>query len=89
MVNVGICQKNACNWTVAWQIAARLQPRHAFNLPGQIRRRVDQKPAVKTFRVAADGNTGLRLWRNLSGTRSSTIRAGTVPLWQAATGCAA
>jgi len=89
MVDVGICQKNACNWSVAWRITARLQPRHAFDLPGQIRRRIDQKPAVKTFRVAADGDARLRLWRNLSGTRSRAIRAGTVPLWQAAAGCAA
>jgi len=89
MIDVGICQKNACNWSVAWRITAGLQSRHAFDLPGQIRRRVDQKPAVKTFRVAADGDAGLRLWRNLSGTRSRTIRTGTVPLWQAAAGCAA
>ena len=89
MVDVGICQKNACNWSVAWGITARLQSRHAFDLPGQIRRRVDQKPAVKAFRAAADGDAGLRLWRNLSSTRSRTIRTGTVPLWQAAAGCAA
>ena len=70
MIDVGICQKNACNWSVAWRIAARLQPRHAFDLPSQIRRRVDQEPAVKTFRVAADGDARLRLRRNLPGTRS-------------------
>jgi len=44
---------------------------------------------MKTFRVAADGDAGLRLWRNLSSTRSRTIRTGTIPLWQAAAGCAA
>jgi hypothetical protein len=89
MIDVAICQKNACNWSVAWRITAGLQPRHAFDLPGQIRRRVNQEPAVKTFGVAADGNARLRLWRNLAGTRSRAVRASTVPLWQAAAGCAA
>ena len=89
MIDVGICQKNACNWSVAWRITARLQPRHAFDLPGQIRRRVNQEPAVKTFGVATDSDARLRLRRNLSGTRSRAVRAGTVPLWQAAAGCAA
>ena len=89
MIDVGICQKNACNWSVARRITARLQPRHAFDLPGQIGRRVNQEPAVKTFGVATDSDARLRLWRNLSGTRSRTIRTGTVPLWQDAAGCAA
>lgn len=44
---------------------------------------------MKTFRVAADGDARLRLRRNLSGTRSRAVRAGTVPLWQAAAGGAA
>ena len=74
---------------VAWRIAAWLQPRHVFDVPSQIRRRVDQKPTVKTFRVSADGDARLRLWRNLPGTRGRTIRARTVPLWQAAAGCTA
>ncbi len=89
MIYVAICQKNACNWSVAWRITARLQPRHIFDLPGQIRRRVNQKPAVKTLGVAADGDARLRLRRNLSGTRSRAVRAGTIPLGQAAAGCAA
>src|SRR4030095_6151551 len=83
MIDVGICQKNACNGSVARRITARLQPRHAFDLPGQIRRGVDQKPAVKTFGVAADNDARLRLWRNLSTTRGCAVRAGTIPLWQA------
>jgi len=44
---------------------------------------------VKTFGLAADGDARLRPRRNLSGPRSGAVRAGTVPLWQAATGCAA
>ena len=44
---------------------------------------------MKTFRVAADGDARLGLRRNLSGTRSRTVRAHTIPLWQAAAGCAA
>lgn len=89
MIDVGICQKNSCNWSVAGRITARLQPGHVFDLPGQIRRRVNQEPAVKTFGVAADGDARLRLGRNLSDTRSRAVRAGTVPLWQAAAGSAA
>src|SRR4029453_10659962 len=89
MIDVGICQKNACNGSVARRITARLQPRHAFDLPGQIRRGVDQKPAGKTFGVAADNDARLRLWRNLSTTRGCAVRAGTIPLWQGHPGCAA
>jgi hypothetical protein len=57
MIDVGIRQKNTCNWSVAWRITARLQPGHTFDLPVQIGRRVDQKPAVKTFGVPTDGDT--------------------------------
>ncbi len=89
MIDIGIRQKNTRNRSVALRITARLQPRHTFDLPIQIRRRVDQKPAVKTFRVAANGDARLRLWRDLSGTRGCAVRTGTVPLWQAAAGCAA
>ncbi len=41
---------------------------------------------MKTLSVSADRDARLRLWRNLSGARSGTIRAGTVPLWQATPG---
>jgi hypothetical protein len=44
---------------------------------------------VEAFRVAADGDAGLCLRRNFSGTRSGAIWAGTIPLWQTAAGCAA
>ena len=40
MIDVGICQKNAGDRSTAWS-AARLQCRRAFDLCGQIRRRVD------------------------------------------------
>ena len=55
----------------------------------QVGRRVNEKPPVKTFGITADGNARLRLRRNLSGTRRCAVRTGTVPLWQAAAGCAA
>ena len=89
MIDVGICQKETCDWAIAWRISTRLQPRHAFDLPGQIGRRVNQKPAVKTFGVAADGDARLRLRCNLSRARSCAVRAGTIPLRQAAAGRAA
>src|SRR5262249_2973276 len=88
-IDVGICQKNARDGSVAWRITPRLQPRHTFDLPGKIRGRVDQKPTVKTFRIATDGDAGLRLWRKLAATRSRAVRTSTIPLWQAAAGCAA
>ena len=44
---------------------------------------------MKTFRIAADGDAGLGLRRNLSGPRSRAVRTGTIPLRQAAAGCAA
>lgn len=88
MIDVGISQKNACDLTVAQLADARLQLRHAFNLPRQIGRCVDQEPALKLFRVAADGDTGLRLGGNFARARSDAVHTGTIPLRQATAGCA-
>jgi hypothetical protein len=41
MIDICIGQKNACDRSVARCIAARLQPRCAFDLPGQVRGGVD------------------------------------------------
>ena len=41
MIHVGICQKNAGDRSVAWRMVARMQRRHGFDLPAEIRRRVD------------------------------------------------
>ncbi len=89
MVDVGICQKNACDRSVARRVAAGLQLRHAFDLPGQIGRCVDQEIASNGFRVAADRGTRLRLRRNFPRPSSHAVRTGTVPLRQTATGRAA
>jgi len=89
MIDVGICQKNACDWSVAWRVRMWLQGSLAFNLPGQIRRSVNQEPAPKVFGIAADSDARLCLRRNFSRARGDTICTGTVPLRQAAAGCAA
>jgi len=86
MVEIGICQKNACNRAVAQRSRLRLQRRRAFNLPWQIRRGVDEEPALI---VRANSNAGLCLWRNLAVARRSAVRAETVPLRQSAAGRAA
>ena len=89
MIDVGICQKNSHDRTVARRVAARLQLRDAFNLPGQIGRCVNQEPALNPFRVAANRDAGLRLQSDFSRARGDTVRTGTVPLRQATAGCAA
>jgi hypothetical protein len=65
-----------------------MQPGHTFDLAVQIRRRVDQKPTVKTFNISADGNARLCLWSNLATPCRCTVQARTVPLRQAAAGSA-
>ncbi len=86
MVEIGICQKNPCNRAVAQRSRLRLQSRRAFNLPWQIRRGVDEKPALI---IRADSDARLRLWRNLAFARRSAVRAETVPLGQSAASRAA
>ena len=41
MIDICVGQKNTCDRSVARCIAARLQPRRAFDLPGQVRGGVD------------------------------------------------
>src|SRR6478609_6711846 len=86
MIEVGVCQKNACDRTVAQGTKAGLQLWCMFDLPTKIRRCVDQEPARI---VAADHDAGLRLRSNFPRARGEAIHAGTVPLRQAPTGCAA
>ena len=86
MIEVGVCQKNACDRTVAQGIKAGLQLWCVFDLPTKIRRCVDQEP---TRVVAADHDAGLRLRSNFPRPRGEAIHAGTVPLRQATAGCAA
>src|SRR6266516_53365 len=92
MIDVGICQKNSCYRSVAWSgncRTDRLQFRHAFDLPGQIGRCVNQETAPKGFGVAADCDTGLRLRGNFSRARGDAVLTSTIPLGQTAAGCAA
>ena len=89
MIDVGICQKNARDGSVARRAAPRVQLRHTFDLPGQIGRCVDKETAPKAFGVAADYDTGLRPRGNFARARRDAVRAGTIPLGQTAAGCAA
>jgi hypothetical protein len=83
MIQIGIGEKNARDRAVAHRVAPRLQLPTAFYLSRQVRRSVDQEPPSI---VAADGNARLRLRRNLSVARGDAVRAGTIPLRQAAAG---
>jgi hypothetical protein len=83
MIQIGIGEKNARDRAAPRRVASRLQLRTAFYLSRQVRRSVDQEPPSI---ITADGDARLRLWRNLSGARRDAVRAGTIPLRQAATG---
>jgi hypothetical protein len=83
MIQIGIGEQNARDRAVAQGVGSGLQLRKAFYLSRQVRRSVDQEPAST---VAADGDARLRLWRNLSVARRDAVRAGTIPLRQAAAG---
>jgi hypothetical protein len=63
----------------------RLQFRRALNLPRQIGRGIDQKPAIV---AARDRRAGLRLRSDFAGARGDAVRAVTIPLWKAAAGSA-
>src|SRR5437660_4684650 len=83
MIQIGIGEKNARDRAVAQprMLSGRLQLRTAFYLSRQVRRSIDQEPASI---VAADGDARLRLRRNLLVARGDAVRAGTIPLRQAA-----
>lgn len=85
MIQIGIGEKNARDRAVAQprMLSGRLQLRTAFYLSRQVRRSVDQEPASI---VAADGDARLRLRRNPLVARGDAVRAGTIPLRQAAAG---
>jgi len=83
MIQIGIGEKNTRDRAVAHRVAPRLQLRTAFYLSRQVRRSVDQEPASI---IAANGDARLRLRRNPSVARGDAVRAGTIPLRQAAAG---
>ena len=85
MIQIGIGEKNARDRAIAQRVASRLQLRTVFYLSRQVRRSVDQEPPSI---IAADGDARLRLRRNPLVARGDAVRTGTIPLRQAATGCA-
>ena len=89
MVHIGICQKNAGDGSVARRIVARVQRRHGFDVTAQIRRRVDQPPTLRFFRISADRDARLRLRFNCSCACRGAVGTRTIPLRQAAAGRAA
>src|SRR2546427_6389924 len=80
MIDIGVCQKNACDRTVTRRVAARLQLWRVFDLSRKIGRSVDEKPSLS---VASDRDARLCLRCNFSAARSDAVRARTVPLRQA------
>src|ERR1700733_11010007 len=87
MIEVGIGQKDTRDWTITGGILSRLELRRAFDLSRQIWRGIDQEPAFGTI-GAGKGDARLRLRGNFPGTSGDAICTGTVPLWEAAAGCA-
>jgi hypothetical protein len=89
MIDVRICQKNSRDRTVPRRVAPGVQLRHPFDLSRQIRRCIDEEPALNGSRVTSDSDAGLRLRGNFPRARGDAVRTGTVPLRQATAGCAA
>ena len=87
MIDIGISQEDTRDRAVTGGILAGLQLWRAFDLSRQIRRGIDQEPAFGGV-GAAKGDARLRLRGNFPGTSGDAICAGTIPLWEAAAGCA-
>ena len=83
MIDIGIREENASDRTVAQRNTTRLQFRRALDLPRQIRRSINQEPAII---VPGNRDARLHLRRNFSGARGGAVRAGTIPLRKAAAG---
>ena len=92
LIYVRARQNDALNRRISNSVAGTesfgMQRGRRFNLDAEVRRGVQQKPV---FAVTADGNLGLCSWFPLkcAGTNRSAIRAGTIPLRKAASGCGA
>jgi len=84
MIQIGIREKNARDRAVAQprMLSGRLQRRSAFYLSRQVRRSIDQEPALI---VGTNRNTRLRLRRNPAAPGREAVGAGTIPLRQATT----
>jgi len=83
MIEIGICEENAGDRTVARRNRTGLQFRRVLDLPRQIGRSIDQEPA---FAVGGDRRARLRLRRDFAGARADAVRAITIPLRKAAAG---
>ena len=81
MIDIGIRQEDAGDRAVARRSTPRLQLRGALDLPRQIGRSIDQEPAII---VAGNRDARLGLRRNFSSARGAAVRAGTIPLREAA-----
>ena len=82
MIQIGIGEKNARDRAVAQprMLSGRLQLRSAFDLSRQVRRSIDQEPALI---VGANRNTRLRLRRNSTAPDREAVGACAIPLRQA------
>ena len=80
MIQIGIGEKNARDRAVAPRVASRLQLRSAFYLSRQVRRSIDQEPALI---VGTNRNTRLRLRRNPTAPGREAVGACAIPLRQA------
>lgn len=81
MVDIFVREQNAGDGAVARGFRVRLQVGRMIDLPRKIGRSVNQEPV---FVVAGNGDTRLSLRCYPAFSRGDTIRAGTIPLRQAA-----
>jgi hypothetical protein len=82
MIQIGISEKNACDWAVSQprMPSERLQFRSAFYLSRQVRRSIDQEPALI---VDTSPNARLRLRRDPTAPGRETVGTRAIPLRQA------
>ena len=81
VIEIRVRQQHVADRTVARRHPDRVQGRERLDLRAQIGRSIDQKP---TLAIGADGDAGLRAGGDFPATRGGAIRAGAVPLRQAA-----
>jgi hypothetical protein len=82
MIQIGIGEKNACDWAVSQPriLSERLQFRSAFYLLRQVGRSIDQERALI---VGTSPNARLRLRRNPAAPGREAVGTRAIPLWQA------
>jgi hypothetical protein len=82
MIQIGIGEKNACDWAVSQSriLSERLQFRSAFYLSRQVRRSIDQERALI---VGTSPNARLRLRRNPAAPGREAVGTRAIPLRQA------